>query len=193
MDNTFEIKGDYNNITIEKNGAKYRIEKSPDGDIWFISYNDKDLEINFYSNNIEEWNSYVIFERLIRLILGKYILYENKPFSSLPDDFVDLNNKSILWHSDGNNDNILKIQFKENLITISILRDKKINNRNTNNPIKVRIRTNGSDYGNYYQEFKYFFDELVNFTIQINEMKKQNTSINETQSKKRLTIFNKIK
>lgn len=37
MDNIFEIKQGYSSITIEKNGTKFSIEKSPDGDIWFNS------------------------------------------------------------------------------------------------------------------------------------------------------------
>lgn len=58
MDNIFEIKQGHSSITIEKNGTKFSIEKSPDGDIWFNSFNDVELSINFYSSNQEEWRSY---------------------------------------------------------------------------------------------------------------------------------------
>lgn len=197
MDKIFEIKYGYSSITIEKNGAKFNIEKSPDGDIWFNSFDDVDLPINFYSSNQEEWQSYVIFERLMELIVGKYVLNDNEKneYSSLPKDFVDLQSKNIIWHSDSVNDNILKLQFNENEITVSIVKDKKASNRNSNNAIKVRIRTNGSDYGNYYQEFEYFFNELSNFACQVNSIKIQNNPTNATRPviQKRLSLFNKFK
>lgn len=197
MDNIFEIKQGYSSIIIEKNGTKFSIEKSPDGDIWFNSFDDVELPINFYSNNQEEWRSYVIFEGLMKLIVGKYVLNDDgkDEYSSLPKDFVDLQSKNIIWHSDSGHDNILKLQFNENEITVSIVRDKKVSNRNSNNAIRVRIRTNGSDYGNYYQEFECFFNELSNFACQVDSMKTQNNPKNETQPviQKRLSIFNKFK
>ncbi len=195
MDDIFEIKQGYSSITINKNGTKFSIEKTADGDIYFTSSNDVELLIDFYSSNEEELQSYIIFARLMKLIVGKYVLTdaEKDKYSSLPKDFVDLQNKSIIWHSDSWDDNILKMHFTENEITISILKDKKASNRNSHNPIKVRIRTNGSDYGNYYQEFEYFFNELSSFVCMLDSMKKQSNVTNENQSgiQKRLSIFNK--
>lgn len=197
MDNIFFIKMDYSSITIEKNGKKFSIEKSLDGDIWFNSFNDVELSISFYSSNQEEWQSYIIFERLMRLIVGKYVLNdaEKDEYSSLPKDFVDLQSKNIIWHSDSGNDNILKLQFNENEITVSIVRDKKVSNRNLNNATRVRIRTNGSNYRNYYQEFDCFFNEMSSFVCKVGSIKTQKDITNETQSviRKKLSIFNKFK
>lgn len=70
-----------------------------------------------------------------------------------------------------------------------------MSNRNSNNAIRARIRTNGSNCGNYYQEFEYFFNELASFAYHVDSMKMQNKPINETQSiiQKKLSIFNKFK
>lgn len=197
MANIFKIKQGYSSITIEKNGSKFNIEKSSDGDIWFDSLNDMELQISFNSTNQEEWQSYVILERLMKLIIDKYVLNEDKKYeySYMPKDFVDIENKTIIWHSDSENENILKLQLNQNEITISILKDKNVNNRNSNNTIRVRIRTNGSDYGDYYQEFEYFFNELSSFSQQVESIKKQNIPKDESQSvlQKRLSLFSKFK
>ncbi len=197
MDNVFEIKRGYSSITVEKNGTKFSVEKSPDGDIWFNSLNDIELAIDFYSNDQKEWRSYVIFERLMKLIVGKYILSndEKNEYSSLPKDFVDLEGKSIIWHSDSEIDNILRLQFNENKITVSIVQGKRKSNRNSNSAIRVRIRTNGSDYGNYYQEFECFFYEFFNFACQFDSMEVKNNLLKGAQPviQKKLSIFNKFK
>lgn len=197
MERIFEIRQDYNSITIEKKETKFRIEKSADGDIWFTSYHDIEVPIDFYSSAEEEWRSYIIFERLMKCIVGKYVLSdeEKDECSFLPKDFIDLQNKTIIWHSDSENDHLLKLQLNKNEITVSIVRDRKANNRSSNNSIRVRIRTHGSDYGNYYQEFENFFSELFNFACQVNTLKPQNGASKETQTvmQKRLSIFSKFK
>ena len=196
MDNFFEIKKGYIGIIVEKNGTSFSVDKGPDGDIWFNSLDNIELPISLYSRNQEEWQSYFIFENLMKSIVGRYLLSgdsENK-YSFLPEDFIDLENKIITWHSDSNQDNILQLKFREKEIIVSIVRDKNTSDRNSNNSIKVRIRTSGSNYGYYYQEFERFYSKLSRFVYQIESSKTQNISTSDKISPtKKLSLFDKLK
>lgn len=196
MDNIFEIKNGYSGIIVEKNGTSFSVEKGPDGDIWFNSLNNIELPIGLYSRNQEEWRSYLIFENLMKAIVGRYVLSDDSKdgYSLLPKDFINLESKTITWHSDSNQDNILQLKFREKEITLSIVRDKNTSDRNSNNSIKVRIRTSGSDYGYYYQEFERFYSELSRFAYQIESSKTQNISTSDkTSPTKKLSLFDKLK
>lgn len=59
--------------------------------------------------------------------------------------------------SDSEYDNVLRIQYDNRFIRVSVIKDEKAPDRATN---MVRIRTNGSEYGTYYQEFLKFFRNL---------------------------------
>ena len=199
MESNFEIKRGYgNSVIIGKNGTTFSVEKGPDGDIWFNSSNSNiKLPISFYSRNQEEWRSYVIFENLMKLIVGRYILnddYKDK-YSSLPKDFIDLENKTITWHSDSGKDNKLQLQFGEKEIIVSIIRDVNDSDKIYDNVIKVRIRTSGSSYGYYYQEFEKFFGELSSFAYQVELMSKSDAPTNEAKSvtQRKLSLFDKFK
>lgn len=196
MDNIFEIKNGYSGIIVEKNGTSFSVEKGPDGDIWFNSLNNIELPIGLYSINQEEWRSYLIFENLMKAIVGRYVLSDDSKdgYSLLPKDFINLESKIITWHSDSNQDNILQLKFREKEITLSIVRDKNTSDRNSNNSIKVRIRTSGSDYGYYYQEFERFYSELSRFAYQIESSKTQNISTSDkTSPTKKISLFDKLK
>lgn len=196
MDNIFEIKNGYSGIIVEKNGTSFSVEKGPDGDIWFNSLNNIELPIGLYSINQEEWRSYLIFENLMKAIVGRYVLSDDSKdgYSLLPKDFINLESKTITWHSDSNQDNILQLKFREKEITLSIVRDKNTSDRNSNNSIKVRIRTSGSDYGYYYQEFERFYSELSRFAYQIESSKTQNISTSDkTSPTKKISLFDKLK
>lgn len=191
MDNNFEIKYDYNNVIIKKDGTKFSIEKGLDGDIWFNSANSNiKLSISFYSRNQEEWRSYVIFENLMKSMVGRFILNgdDKDEYGVLPKDFIDLDSKTITWHSDSEKDNKLQLQFGEKEIIVSIT-----NNKTYNNAIKVRIRTSGSSYKYYYQEFARFFNEISSFAYQVESMNKRDALTNETEIgiQKKLSLFDK--
>ncbi len=170
MDNIFKIKNSHSGIIIEKDKTRMIIEKSVDNDIWFYSTDNNELQLNFYSDE-EELKTYFIFEDLIKSIIGKYFLkgYDKTNYSFLPEDFIDIENKTILWHSDNAEDSTLKIQYKDTRITASITKEK---DNKTNSGIKVRIRTNGSSYDTFYQEFEKFYDEL-NTLVEKIETKEQ--------------------
>ena len=185
MDN-FDIKCVYRGIIIKKNNSTFSIEKGADGDIWFNSNsNGIQISISFYSRDQEEWQCYVFFENLMKLIIGRYILSgdDKDEFNCLPNDFINLDDKTIIWHSDTKEDDILQLQLSEKEIIVSITRDKNINS-SVNNSIKVRIRTSGSEYGRYYQEFEKFYSELSHFANQIELAKNQ---IEEKEKMKRLS------
>lgn len=197
MDNSFEIKNGYNGAIIEKNGISFSVEKGPDGDIWFNSTKNIELSISFNSRNDEEWRSYVIFENLMKAIVGKYILDgdDKDQYSLLPKDFIDLEEKTITWHSDSDLSNTLQLKFGKKEIVISIYKEKNISDRVSNNSVRVRIRTSGSNYGYYYQEFEKFYRELSSFAHQVESLKTKNISTNEMKqpTQKRLSLFNKFK
>lgn len=183
-------------LLLKKNGTSFSVEKGPDGDIWFNSLNNIELPIGLYSINQEEWRSYLIFENLMKAIVGRYVLSDDSKdgYSLLPKDFINLESKTITWHSDSNQDNILQLKFREKEITLSIVRDKNTSDRNSNNSIKVRIRTSGSDYGYYYQEFERFYSELSRFAYQIESSKTQNISTSDkTSPTKKISLFDKLK
>ena len=123
----------------------------------------------------------------MKSIIGRYILSgdDKDEYSSLPNDFIDLESKTITWHSDSEYDNVLQLQFKEKEIIISI------NNTKNNNKLiatKVRIRTSGSSYKCYYQEFERFYDELYRYAYNIESIKNQDNS-----PTRKISLFSKLK
>lgn len=185
MDNLFEIENCDNGVIIAKDDKKISIEKGSDGDIWFNSTNGNvELSLNYYSRNEDEWGNYNIFKNLMKSIIGRYILSDDfkNEYNSLPKDFINLDNKTITWHSDTGKDDTLQLRFGEKEIVVSMIKD---NNRNlvSDNSIRVRIRTSGSNYGYYYQEFERFYNELSGFAYQVDS--------NKTPAIKKLSLFNK--
>lgn len=133
----------------------------------------------------------------MKLIVGRYILNGNDrdDYSLLPKDFIDLESKTITWHSDSEKDNKLELQFGKKEIIVSISKDKNESNRTYDNSIKVRIRTSGSSYEYYYQEFEKFFNELSSLAYQVESVSKRDVHSNETKSvtQKKLSLFDKFK
>ncbi len=129
--------------------------------------------------------SYIIFESLMKLIVGRFVLtgdYKDE-FCMLPDDFIDLETKTITWHSDSGVDNVLKLQYDEKSIKLFIMKSKNDNVVNT-----VRIRTDGSSYGYYYQEFEKFFKELYSFALSYSP---EVMTPNNESPKRKLLLFGK--
>ena len=189
----FEVNCVYRGIIIKKNNSTFSIEKGADGDIWFNSNgNGMQMPISFYSREQEEWQCYTIFENLMKLIFGRFILDGdyNDEYSFLPKNFINLDDKTIIWHSDTQEDDILQLQLTEKEIIVSLTRDKKINS-SFNNSIKVRIRTSGSEYGRYYQEFEKFYSELSLFVNKI-ELSKKSDEESQKSIQKKLSLFNKF-
>lgn len=165
MEKRFNIYTINNSVVIKKDDSKFCIEKGCDGDIWFHSPNGtEELDISFYSRiEPEEGECYAIFKSLMKSIFGRFMLDGdyNDENSYLPKDFINLDNKIITWHSDTNAENTLKIQNDDRKIKIKFINTN--NKENYNLPIRVRIRTSGSSYGNYFKEFESFFREISRF------------------------------
>lgn len=194
MDNFFEIKCVNNGVIIGKNGTSFSIEKGLDGDIWFNSANSNiELPINFYSRNQDEFQIYIIFEYLMKSIVGRYLLNGDSEdeHNFLPKDFIDLDNKIITWHSDTGQDNILQLQYRDKKIVVSVFKDNNSKNSNYNNSIKVRIRTSGSNYEYYYQEFIRFYNELSRYAYQIESIITQ--SNDKGSPTRKLSLFSIFK
>lgn len=190
--NEFRISRVNGTIILEKENNGVAISQAVDDDIWFSTSQDElSLELRFSSRDYNEWQTYLVFENLMKTIIGRYMLngdYQNE-YSMLPEDFVDLENKTIIWHSDSGIDNVLKLEYDEKTIkiSISISKDKKSYGNNA-----VRIRTSGSSYEYYYQEFTQFFHQLTILENRLNPPM-QNTPQDETPQPKKLSLFKKNK
>ena len=153
-------------IIIEKCNQKISITKTIDNDLFFGATQDiLAMEFKLYSRNQEEYQMYMILENLVKSIIGRYILtddYKND-FLRLPKDFIDLETKTIIWHSYSGIDDILKIEYSDTSIKISLLKDSSTKEYTLNSNVSVRIRTKGSNYKYYYQEFIPFFSGLSLF------------------------------
>ncbi len=165
----FKINNISGSIIISKDGESIEVSQTLDNDIWFATRDDEiSLDISMYSRNRHEWQTYVVFESLMKSIVGRFILNgdDKDEWSMLPKDFIDLDNKTITWHSDNGKDNVLKLSYSEKTITITITKDSKTKSFYTNT---VRVRTDGSSYGYYYQEFTKFFRELMQLESRLNK------------------------
>jgi len=190
----FTIRRHNNAIILQKNNQVFGIDQSSDDDIWFSTSQDKmNVELSLSSRNYAEWQTYIVFEYLIKCIVGRYMLNgENeKEYTGLPDDFIDFKNKVITWHSDSGTDNVLKFEYTDNrTIKISISKYEGSKDYHNNS---VRIRTSGSEYGYYYQEFLEFFRHLLVLEQRLNNKEpivQQKVQEDKSQPK-RLFLFKK--
>ena len=169
MEQNFELVSDSGKFIITKGGRLLRIYRYPDGDICFATNRENmEITLNFYSRNRLESKCYEAFENLMKLIIGRFILGKDykSEFSTLPKDFINLENMVITWHSDSGIDNILKLQYADKTVKVSL-----IGARNNIGGINVRIRTDGSDYEYYYQEFEKFYKSLGCIASRIDKSK----------------------
>lgn len=189
----FKIYNFRDDIILEKDNKYISISQAPDNDIYFRTpISNLEIELNANSIDYAELQTYIIFETLIKLIIGRYILSNdiNNQYL-LPDDFINLDTKTITYHSDSSDDNILKIQYKKNTILISICKCKNAKKYNSN---FIRICTSGSMYQYYYQEFNFFFKNLFNLEQYLNEPKEVIIpKIDKSHKQKSLCIFKKLK
>lgn len=156
----FNIKRSNNALLLSKDEQTFSISKGVDDDIWFgTSEEETSITIRLGSRNYLEWQTYLVFENLLKRIIGKYILedYQDDYFPRVPKDFIDFENKTITWHSDSGTDNVLTLHFDNHRITITITKSKDAKDHTTNS---VRIRTSGSEYDTFYQEFTEFYRQL---------------------------------
>ncbi len=170
MENRFHIEGDFEDgFGIEKDGVRFGIGKRIDGDIWFSASSEIiELPIRGFSREEEEYETFQVFENLMKLIIGRYYLSGDakSQYNCLPKDFIDSDQKTITWHSDSGREDILRMQLRGNDIVISLLKDMRyaVDSARHDQSVRVRIRTSGSEYGYYYQEFEKFYRELSQLT-----------------------------
>lgn len=165
----FNIKKTNNSIIISKDDASISINKALDDDIWFSTNKEEStITLRLASRNYHEWQTYQVFESLMKAIIGKYFLegYDDKTFSRLPNDFINIEDKTIIWHSDSGTDNVLTLHYEDYKITITITKDLTAGKHITN---AVRIRTSGSEYETFYQEFTNFFSRIIILEHELNK------------------------
>jgi len=180
----FKINRHNNGVVLEKNNQTFTISQSIDNDIWFSTSQDEmEMDLSLCSDNYTESETYMAFEYLMKTIVGRYVLSgdNKKKYSCLPKDFIDLENNSITWHSDGSMDSTLKLEYDDGRnIKITISRCNNTNNRHRS----VRIRTIGSDYEYYYQEFLAFFRNIVSLEQSLNKTAENAQQDNFAKTKK---------
>lgn len=188
----FKISSVNGTISIEKDGQRFTINQASDEDIWFAtSTTELSLDIRKYSSVYSEWQTYMVFEKLMKTIVGRYMLsgHNKGDAFSLPKDFIDLDNNVITWHSDSGIDNILKLDYNERIITISLLKSKDALQNETNS---VRIRTSSSNYKYYYQEFLDFFSNLSELGRKLNKsIEVADKKSDENTGRRKVFLFNK--
>lgn len=189
-----EVLTNGNSVIFKKDSKSFSVWQGTDRDIWFDTNEDNLVfEIDFRNRNIQEYSSYEIFANLMRTIVGNYTLEdESMTYGNLPEDFIDLKNKLITWHSDSGTDNILKLQYENQKIIMSIIKSVKSNSNEVN---RVRIRTSGSSYGYYYKYFLKLYRDLINLAFELNPPKvsqiNKSEQPKEKQLERRFSIFKK--
>lgn len=156
----FNITNFNGSIILEKDNQKISISQADNSDIWFRTMNNETtIELRSDYMTWNEWQTFLVFENLIKLLFGHYYIYDIKnQYNLLPKDFINIENKTITWHSNNNDDN--KIIFKHNGDSIKITMIKGKDDGYSGN--FVMIKANSSKYKNYYQEFISFFKNLYN-------------------------------
>lgn len=166
--NEFKLQRIGGVINIENAGQGIAISQAADTDIIFTASSEyQEVVINSSSRSRAEWQSYIVFESLMKSLVGRFILSGDykSDYASLPEDFFDFEQNTITWHSDGGTDNVLRLSYSTESIVLSMTKSKDAPSYYTN---VVRIRTSGSEYGLYYQEFTEFFRQLCELERRVN-------------------------
>ena len=62
-------------IIIQKDNQGFSITQSNDDDVWFsTSQEEMNIELSLSSRNYSEWQTYIVFEYLMKSIVGRYML-----------------------------------------------------------------------------------------------------------------------
>lgn len=169
-----DFKGDDSHFVLEKDGQKISIWQTVDNDVWFGTKSDEVCIELRDARDFKERALHRDFKEFMKSVIGRYLLEDSDmEFSNLPSDFIDLKNKTIIWHSDNGNDNLLKIVYDDNVVRIYIIRGAKSKSTDT----IVRVRTDGSDYMYYYQEFLNLFNEIKQINFIYGVMKDANINL----------------
>lgn len=184
----FELYRNEEMFILQKGNTACLIRQTGDDDIFFSTAEEEmEMEIKLGSRNYAECQTYLVFESLMKSIIGRYMLNDYGKYQRFPEDFIDLENRTITWHSDSGTDNILKLSYADDKINITITKEKDAARSKGN---IVRIRTNGSDYGWYYQEFLEFYRKLVELNGNINKEEiVENEEENSTGKKRIISLF----
>lgn len=184
----FELCRNGDMLVLRAGNTACLIRQASDDDIFFSTAEEEMvLELEAGSRNHAEWQTYLVFEDLMKLIIGRYMLNDYGKYPHLPEDFIDLENRTIRWHSDSGTDNVLKLSYSQNKINITITKEKDAARSKGN---IVRIRTNGSDYGWYYQEFLEFYRKLIALEANINKKETIDNEVEDSIEKRKfLSLF----
>ena len=155
----FIMKKCYGGVSLQRGNQEIQITQAIDNDLFFQTSGKTSSITLDISSDSSELKAYQSFRQLIITLFGEYIIKEHYPYD-LPEDFINIDNKTIIWHSDMGTNDYLKLQVTNDTINISLL--KTDNDKGKSNI--VRIRTNGSDYGNYYRPFITLFQSLIKST-----------------------------
>lgn len=193
----FKISRFNGSLLLEKDEKEIiTISQTVDNDIWFSTSRDElTLELRLGSRTYSEWQTYLVFSSLMKALVGRYMLDgdNGQENSRLPKDFIDLDNNIITWHSDSEIKNVLKLIYDNRNDTIKISM-KKSEDKDSRHSTVVRIRTDGSDYEYYYQEFLDFFKRLNDLELRLNKSEENiEPEAKEGTKEKRLSLFQKFR
>ena len=167
MTNEFTISKKEPNIKIESGDNILEIIKDKDENIIFKSNkNSLDLAINFYSEELQEWQSYHIFQDFFNRVAGRYYINEANGFygPKVPSDFVDATGRVITYHSDKTNlGNTLAIKADNRTMVVSLKSSGPVR------PARIMVAKKDSGYFGYYQEFNKLYRGLCSIAPEVKE------------------------
>lgn len=175
MTNEFSIIKREPNIKIESGDNILEIIKDKDENIIFKSNkNTLDLAINFYSEELQEWQSYHIFQDFFNRVAGRYYINEENDFyePKVPNDFVDATGRVITYHSDKTNlGNILAIKADDRTMIVSLKSSGPVR------PARVTVSKSDSRYFGFYQEFNKLYTHLCSIATKENEVVSEEATV----------------
>ena len=165
MDKKLNITHKNKSITIARNEGDISFNKDINNSIWISgNSNETHIDINVGSFDYNEFKLYHIFYNLIQRVMGKYILQDYIPYyNGLPIDFINIEEKAIIYHSDQDSTCYFKLKFNNGTITLSVIKQKDLDTPLIKN--SVVISSHDSQYGNYYDELNLFFEQLYDYCI----------------------------
>ena len=178
MSKEFDIDKKEVSVVLSNDNNSIRISKLSNDDIYFsTSSKNSEVIIDYYSQSYEEWQSYLLFSEFMNRLVGRYVLRDPgaDKMTRLPDDFVNIEEKTITCHSDDTNDSsTLRLTFLDNnKIKVAL-------SRKSYRPAKIKISSRDSMYADYYRDFKRFYEAMSSIAP---EAKDNDVSIKKLNNK----------
>ena len=154
-------------VQVEENGAGF--QKDGHGLAFFQPYRGSDLIFHMkgYDDTIviekngdtAEARTYELLEETIYSLFAGTVLEGKETFSRLPQDFINLKEKKITWHSVATNHSTMELLYSPSDIQIHI---SSLKEENVVGFTNVIVGFGGSRYQHHYRSFTRLLENLQN-------------------------------